>query len=188
VSRAKGCADAPRTSRAHAGAEPRAGGHATQGHRGRAGRSRAGPGPRCAEAPCCAGGGTARREGAEPRARHGRGRREPGHTAARPCWGGAWGRAGEAGRARHRYAESGGRVGWGSRAGAEAAPGRGGTPSGDETPSGGGRAAGAPRGEDGTPGGGGGHQGRRGRAMPRLTAPRPGRGQGRAREVAPGPG
>jgi hypothetical protein len=49
--RVQGHADAPRTNRAHAGAEPWARGHATQGHRGRASRSRTEPGPRCAGAP-----------------------------------------------------------------------------------------------------------------------------------------
>jgi hypothetical protein len=69
--RAQGRADAPRTSRAQAGAKPQAGGRATQGHRGRASRSRTEPGSRCAGAPHRAETGQGAAQGAGPRARRG---------------------------------------------------------------------------------------------------------------------
>jgi hypothetical protein len=65
---AQGHADAPRMSHTHAGAEPHMR-RATQGHRDRASRSRAGPGPRCAGVLRCA--------------ETGAGGRAPGHERAR---------------------------------------------------------------------------------------------------------
>jgi hypothetical protein len=153
---AKGRADVSRTSRAHAGAEQRTR-RATQGHHGRANRSRTGPGP------CCVGAGHAKAGGAEPPWPANRAVPRPGElrgegaalSGARP------GRHGEA--ADHRAGEPPGP----DRAGPHAEGGQGGCVG---SPVGGGatvarrRAGAAPgrQGEDGDRVGGAG--GRRGRA------------------------
>jgi hypothetical protein len=99
---AQGRADASRTGHAHAGAELRTR-RATQGHHGRASRSRAGPGPRCAEAGRDAG------TGSRPRAR-------AGHCAARGGHAAAGTGRGRGGAGAPRRPPRPGRWGWGKGA------------------------------------------------------------------------
>jgi hypothetical protein len=142
-------------NRAHGGAYPRAGGCATQGHRGRASRSRTGLGPRCV--------GPHQGHAAQGRARRGRGRGRG--RAGEPCQAGACAKAGEAALepGRNTGARPGGHAA--PRAGAgERGPSRGRAPRARRA--GNGVGAGEPAG-----------------ASLRRGAPRPGEGASRAGEA-----